>query len=105
MVAAAVSFGGVGSLMRVSLPFHVHVGSLCVRFSRTFGFRMIFGAGLRSGFGEVVGLGVVDVFSLDDCDVCCLRLREDSSVASMMSDDTPVSSRSHGNKPSKTSAP
>jgi hypothetical protein len=35
------------------------------------GFRGAFGAGLRSGFGE--GLGVVDGFFLDDCDgiVCC----------------------------------
>jgi hypothetical protein len=34
MVAAAVSFGAVGSLVGVSLPLHVHVGLLCVRFSR-----------------------------------------------------------------------
>jgi hypothetical protein len=35
------------------------------------GFRWVFGAGLRLGFGEMVGVGVGDGFSLGDCDVCC----------------------------------
>jgi hypothetical protein len=48
------------------LPLHVnvHVGSLCVRFSRAVGLSGLFGAGLRSGFGEVMRVGVGDGFSL-----------------------------------------
>jgi hypothetical protein len=56
VVAAAVSFGAVGSLVGVALPLHVNVGSLCVRFSRAFGFSGLFGAGLCVGFDEVVGV-------------------------------------------------
>jgi hypothetical protein len=37
MVAAAASFGAVGLLVGVALLLHVHMASLCVRFSRALG--------------------------------------------------------------------